>query len=129
MAISLMLVAAIFSALFSLAALVPPVESQIPPSSGQQNQNSVRYELQEAKLKIARLGYFSRLITFTVEIRTPHGSMLMFLLWFMKYIFKDIFILTNTSALTCNYKYKQKRCTHTKVHLHVITTFYVPVYC
>ncbi|XP_016459707.1 uncharacterized protein LOC107783250 isoform X3 [Nicotiana tabacum] len=36
-------------------ALVPPVESQIPPSSGQQNQNSVMFELQEAKLKIARL--------------------------------------------------------------------------
>ncbi|XP_070023936.1 uncharacterized protein [Nicotiana sylvestris] len=55
MAISLILVAVIFTALFSLAALVPPVESQIPPSSGQQNQNSVMFELQEAKLKIARL--------------------------------------------------------------------------
>lgn len=59
MAISLILLASTFTALSSLivstAALVPPVESQIPPSSDNQNQNSVIYELQEAKIKIARL--------------------------------------------------------------------------
>lgn len=58
MAILLLLLAATFNApIASTAALVPPapVESQIPPSSGQLNQNSVMYELQEAKIKIARL--------------------------------------------------------------------------
>ncbi|XP_006364300.1 uncharacterized protein [Solanum tuberosum] len=56
MTIFIILFAATFTALItSTVALVPPVESQIPPSSGQQNQNSVIYELQEAKIKIARL--------------------------------------------------------------------------
>lgn len=56
MTIFVILVAATFTALIaSAAAIVPPVESQISPSSGQQNQNSVIYELQEAKIKIARL--------------------------------------------------------------------------
>ncbi|KAK4347188.1 hypothetical protein RND71_033527 [Anisodus tanguticus] len=49
MAISLIFVAATFTALIIWTAAV---ES---PSSGEQNQNSVIYELQEAKIKIARL--------------------------------------------------------------------------
>lgn len=56
MTIFIILFTAPFTALTaSTAALVPPDESQIPSSSGQQNQNSVIYELQEAKIKIARL--------------------------------------------------------------------------
>lgn len=65
MTIFVILVAATFTALIaSAAAIVPPVESQISPSSGQQNQNSVIYELQEAKIKIARLGFFLTLINY-----------------------------------------------------------------
>ncbi|MCD7450256.1 hypothetical protein HAX54_004701 [Datura stramonium] len=59
MAISLILLASTFTGLSSLivstADLAPAVESQIPPSSDHQNQNSLIYELQEAKIKIARL--------------------------------------------------------------------------
>lgn len=54
--IFVILLAASFTDLIaSTAALVPPVESQIPPSSGQQNRSSVMYELQKAKIKVARL--------------------------------------------------------------------------
>ncbi|CAN4078892.1 unnamed protein product [Withania somnifera] len=58
MAILLVLLATTFTVVIaSTASLVPPapVESEIRGLSGQQNQNSVIYELQEAKIKVARL--------------------------------------------------------------------------
>ncbi|XP_016559816.1 uncharacterized protein LOC107859349 isoform X1 [Capsicum annuum] len=56
MAIFLILAAATFTTLIaSTAAVVPPAESQIPALSSQQNENSVMYELEKAKIKIARL--------------------------------------------------------------------------
>ncbi|KAF3635425.1 hypothetical protein FXO37_25998 [Capsicum annuum] len=72
MAIFLILAAATFTTLIaSTAAVVPPAESQIPALSSQQNENSVMYELEKAKIKIARLGYFlipSSVITLAIEI-------------------------------------------------------------